>query len=165
MKSTLIVIGQHWSYDDRESKLCLDNNSLGVANIYCCLGKSCWTSYLVLLPWGGSVSASWCCRGFPWCSCSKKVPLGRRCGQTVLSPSAPRGKVVVTGGSILVVVRDWKLCETEILLCEKGRKGGAFPYCLVLDLNHCSLAACILLVACNPLVFCLTQHQYYCSQV
>ena len=45
-------------------------------------------------------------------------------GQTVLSPSAPRGKVVVTGGSILVVVRDWKLCETEILLCEKGRKGG-----------------------------------------
>ena len=70
-------------------------------------------------PWGGG-GVGQASRGSALTA--GKFPWGGGVGQTLLSPSAPRGKVGA-GGSILVVVRDWKLCvETEILLWEKGRK-------------------------------------------
>ena len=77
-------------------------------------------SYSKKVPLGGGVGQA--SRGSALTA--GKFPWGGGVGQTLLSPSAPRGKVVA-GGSILMAVRDWKLCvETEILLWEKGRKEG-----------------------------------------
>ena len=77
---------------------------------------------------------------------ARKFPWGGGVRQTLLSPSAPRGKVVA-------VVRDCKLCvETEILLWEKGRKEGREHF-LTAGINSCSLAACILLICLHPTCF------------